>query len=953
MESGAPPLVDAEFAFGPFRLNPRERLLTCDGETVSIGARAMQILLALVDSAAVTLSPSELTARAWPDGAAAVGSLRSHVGTLRRLLGDGQHGVRYIETQIGRGYCFVAPVARSATAKARPRTPSLQGLPPRQGRMVGRASEIRELRGRLDANRCVTIVGPGGIGKTSLALAVAQDLAEEFDRQVAFVDLGALFDSAFTFAALASAIGLPVHVDHPTRSLLAYLSHRRMLLIFDNCEHVIEPASALIESIVQADADIRILATSREALRIESEHVYRLGGLASPPAAPHSTTEDLLTYPAAQLFARCLANNGYPLEPSDVEARLVGHICRKVDGIPLALELAAGRAGPLGLEQTAALLDSRLSLAWSGRRTATARQQTLQATLDWSYALLPEPERLVLSRLSIFVGHFTLEAAQAVVCDGSLDLGDVVAAIDGLAAKSLIATERFKGAPAYRLLEVTRAYAMDRLAAQPETERLQVAKSHACYLCRRIETAQDDHAGEDCAKPAISAELASNLRAALDWAFSPHGDTSLGVRLTVAAIPFWTQMSLIDECRRNVERALSNHSPDCPRDELQDMKLYAALGTTLLNTTAMVAARAAWSSARDIARRLADVDYELRALWAIWTSHFSEREFRAALTVAQQFYDVAANSSDPHDRPAGDRMIGAVLYAMGDMSGARRHTERMLYRRTTSSSRADISRFVVDQKVQARGTLAVILWSQGSVDRARALVRRGTAQAIATAHTISICSFLIHSACPLAFFMGDLAECDRLTAMLREKASQAGMDTWEVWARCLQAVLSIRRGQASSGLRSLEAGLADIRLVPHHPRNTLLRWEAALALGATGEIGRGLAAIDETLAECERSEELWCVAELHRIRGEILRGYDDQDASGAAEHHFRTGIDWALRRAVPSWELRCVMSLGRLLRDQGRGGEARSALTATRSKFTEGFGSHDVIEARRLLAELS
>ena len=163
----------------------------------------------------------------------------------------------------------------------------------------------------------------------------------------------------------------------------------------------------------------------------------------------------------------------------------------------------------------------------------------------------------------------------------------------------------------------------------------------------------------------------------------------------------------------------------------------------------------------------------------------------------------------------------------------------------------------------------------------------------------------------------------------------------------------IKRGEIYEGLRSLEAGLVDLRLMPHHPRNTLLHWEAALALGMTGQVEKGLAEIDQTLAECERSEELWCMAELHRIRGEVLRRSDRHDAAATAELCFRTGIDWALRQAVPSWELRSVMSLSRLLRDQGQRDEALSALAATYSKFTDGFGTCDLIEAKRLLEELA
>ena len=464
-------------SFGPYSLVASERLLTRDGAPVELNGRAYDLLVTLLSRPNEVISKSDLMAEVWPGITVEEGSLRFHVASIRKALGDGRDGARYISTSSGRGYCFVAPVSRSskrsqAVAEVAAGFPHAN-LASRFIRMIGRDDDVLKLSDRLNATRFVTIVGAGGVGKTTVAVAVGHHLLDEFSGAVVFVDLGMLNDPKLVAPAIASMLGLSVQSEDATPSLLAYLRDKRLLLILDTCEHLIETVAELTSLIFTAAPQVHLLATSREVLQVKDEHVYRLDSLACPPEDQGLTAAALLTFPATRLFVeRAVASGAHP-DFSDAEATIVVGICRKLDGMALAIELAARHVESYGLAQTAALLNLRPPLLWHGPRRATPRQKTLQATLDWSYALLSEPERTVLRRLAVLVGHFTLDAALAAATSATLDESVVFGAIDSLVAKSMVATRPIGAVMRYRLLDTTRSYALmisadeDELSAWP------------------------------------------------------------------------------------------------------------------------------------------------------------------------------------------------------------------------------------------------------------------------------------------------------------------------------------------------------------------------------------------------------------------------------------------------------------------------------------------------------
>src|SRR6267143_195898 len=554
---GVSPMDEETFVFGSFRLIPAQRMLLEDEKPLRLGSRALDILVTLVESAGETIGKDRLIARTWPDTVVDEGALRVHVAALRKALGDGRAGKRYIVNNPGRGYSLAAPVARE---QRRPAIAPTNGTAVRGNlqalltRIVGRDDIIVALAAQLIQRRFLTIVGPGGIGKTTVAIAVAETASASYRDGVWFVGLASLADPELVPSAFGATLGISLSSVNPVYGLTAWLRDKHALIVLDSCEHVVGAAAALAEAVLKAAPNVSILTTSREPLRAESESLHRLPALELPSDSVDLSARDALRYSAVQLFNEraSAAADGFALADADVPAIL--EICRRLDGIPLALELAAARVGVFGVRDLAAHLDDRFRLLTAGRRTALPRHQTLGAALDWSYQLLPEEERAVLRRLSVFAGDFPLEAAVAVAADpGSSGIVDRIA---NLVSKSLVTADPRGELAQYRLLDTTRLYALEKLRSSGELQ--QIARRHAEYyraVFRHAEAESESRPQDEWL--AIYGRHLDNLRAGLDWAFSAEGDPQIGVGLAIAAVPLWVQLSLLGECRERVERALA------------------------------------------------------------------------------------------------------------------------------------------------------------------------------------------------------------------------------------------------------------------------------------------------------------------------------------------------------------------------------------------------------------
>jgi predicted ATPase/DNA-binding winged helix-turn-helix (wHTH) protein len=941
----------AGISFGSFHFRPRQQLLL-NGETpVPLGSRAREILAALVERPGQVISKEELIARVWPDTFVEEGNLKVHVATLRRALGDGAGGNRFITNVPGRGYCFVAPViiSDSEGPAPPPRSERVLDAPAPLARMVGRTEVVHSLAEKLPQHRFITIVGPGGIGKTTVALAVARDLAKGFRDGVRFVDFSPLTDPQLVPSALATALGIPLISADSSLGLISHLADKHILLLLDNCEHLIEAIAALAEDVFNGASAAHILATSREPLRVTGERVHRLTALAAPPQSTQLTASEALAFPAVQLFVDRASTGLDPYELTDAEAPAVAEICRTLDGIALAIEIAAVRLETFGVAGLAARLDDRFRLLMRGRRTALTRHQTLSTALDWSHDLLPEVERIALRRLSVFGGYFSIEAAVAILSQADTPASEIVDRVANLVAKSLVSASIDAGTARYRLLDTTRAYAFLKLEESGERDR--VAGWHAEYYRRQLERAEvkwETQLADEWLEE--HRHLIDDVRAALDWSFSPGGDATLGVSLTVAAVPLWFQLLLVSECCGRVETALS--APEASRSPRAEMALYAALAWSLAQTRGSVdKTREARLEVLRIAEALGDVDYQLRAIWGLWAGLLNQSEFREALALARRFRELAARHGFSADLPVGDRMVGYILHLMGDQNGARRHIESMLRNYVAPVTGARIIRFIFDQKVTARCFLARVLWLQGFPDQAARTVEDIVEVAASGEDMLTLCQALVQAACPVGLLVGDLERVDRFVEMLLGYSTRNGLDFWQAYGRCFKGALLVRRGDASEALSLLTAGLAQLRDIQYGVYYNVFLGDFAEASALAGNAEQGLASIGEALERADRQEGRWCSAELLRIKATILLRSRASDAVEQAEACFLASLDIARQQQTLSWELRTATHLARLWRDRGAQERARELLLPVYDRFAEGFETADLRDAREFLSD--
>jgi predicted ATPase/DNA-binding winged helix-turn-helix (wHTH) protein len=954
MAGAATPARDV-ISFGPFSLVVSERLLTREGVAVELGARTLDTLIALVSRPNEIVGKRELLAEVWPDVIVEEGSLRFHIASLRKALGDGEEGARYISTLAGRGYCFVAPVVRTtdrAPVEAKPAAPvpGANYVPARLMRMVGREDGVEMLSEALRASRFVTIVGAGGIGKTTVAIAVTHALRDAFDGAVVFHDLGMQSDPALVAPALASMLGLAVLSGDPVGSLTAYLRDKRLLLVLDNCEHLIDAAADLAAGIFADAPDIHILATSREALRVEGEQVHRLAPLAFPPEDTELTAAEALSFPATQLFVERAAASGVHLELTDADAPIVAEICRKLDGVALAIELAAGRVQAYGLNQTAALLDQRLSLTWQGRRTAPARQQTLQATLGWSYELLSELERSVFRRLAVFVGTFTIEAAAAIVAGADADPAPVFGAIDSLVAKSMVATRQIGAAMRYRLLATNRAYALE---IGDAAERAEVSRRHAAYYCRWLEQTGGDWQGLSTAvERAPHLAALANARLALEWCFGTDGDVEIGIDLAAAAAPVLLAMSLLTECHRWSERALRALG-ETGRAGREEMRLQAALGLSSMFTHGQSEpARAALNRSLAIAEQLGDASNQLQLLGILHMFCLRIGDLKTALDYARRSAAVASSVADPAASALSHSLLGLSLHLAGDLGNARAELEAALRQgpnrpRVGTGATASLG---FDGYNIAGAALARTLWLQGYPDQARERARRAVQDAAGADHPVTLSIALIW-AVSVFFATGDLDMAEQHVDWFIARAEFSSLTPYLAVGRGFKGQLALARGDAAGGVELLRGAREELRAARYELVTTAFGISLVQGLAAVGRGAEGLALMDETIRLVETNGDVSYMPELLRVKGGILLSMPQPDLGGAQDCLGRS-LEWSRRQAAPAWELRTAVDLAGLWAAQGRVEDARSLLRPVFAQFVEGADTADLKAAGRLLASL-
>jgi predicted ATPase/DNA-binding winged helix-turn-helix (wHTH) protein len=951
MVASAPRTRDV-VSFGPFKLVASERLLTKEGAPVELGARALDILISMLSRPNEVVSKRDLLAQVWPDVTVEESSLRVHVAGLRKALGDGEQGARYIATLAGRGYCFVAPVSRSSEPN---NVDSVVGgfphvnLPSRLSRMVGRADDVREVSARLAEARFVTISGAGGVGKTTVAVAVGHDLIAAFSGAAIFVDLGAVSDPRLAAPTVASMLGLSAPTDDATSGLIAYLRNKRILLILDTCEHLIDAVAELASRIFVAAPQVHILATSRETLRVEGEHVYRLDTLACPPDESRLTAAIARSFPATQLFVERAAASGARLDFGDAEAALAASICRKLDGVALAIELAAGRVEAYGLPQTAALLDKSLTRLWQGQRTAPPRQKTLQATLDWSYGLLSELERVVLRRLAVFVGHFTIEAALAVVTSATVDQALVFGAVDSLIGKSMVATHPLGAMMRYRLLDTTRAYVLE--ISADDAELADLAARHARYYRGWLEQAGTEWLTlSSGAQRALHLAGLANVRVALEWCFGVNGNAEIGVGLAAAAVPVFLAMSLLPECHRWSERAILALD-DATRGGVEEMRLQSGLGMALIFTRVHnEVARTAFRRSFAIAEERDDVLTQMLLLGPLHIFHFRIADFKTSLHYARRSSAVAAAIGDPAAIELAHCLTGLSLHYMGDIGGARMELEAAL--RQAPGSQRTLSIYLgLDYYNLAGMALARNLWLQGHPAQAVERARRTIEDAERIDHPVTL-TLVLHWAASVHLWIGDLANAGKLIDRFISCAETYSLGPYIAVGRGLKGELAIRQGDAKSGVEGVQACLEKLHAARYELLTTAFKIAIVRGLAAMGRFDEGLALTDETIGLVDANGDAAFTPELLRLKGSLLLS-KPQPRVADVQSCLAQSLELSRRQGARAWELRTATDLASLLASQGRRENARAILRPVFDQFVEGFDTADLMSAGRLLKTLS
>jgi predicted ATPase/DNA-binding winged helix-turn-helix (wHTH) protein len=943
---GPSPLRGKIASFGPFRLHATERLLEKNGTPLRIGSRALDILITLLEHAPEVVSKRDLIRRVWGQLVVDEVSLRVHVTALRKRLGDRDSSGSHITNVPGRGYCFAGPVTY-AEAEATPRkAPAATPQLPREPLlMVGRDDAIRELTALLKKRRFVSIVGPGGIGKTTVALTLAYRMLSEFQGAVRFLDLAAVEDPRLLASLLASQLGLVAVSDQPLPVILTFLREQRLLLVFDSCEHVIEAIALLTENIFRDAPQVHILVTSQEALRSEGEQVHHLPPLECPPSYVESlTATQALGFPAVQLFVQQVANSGHAFELTDADAPVVAEICRRLDGIALALELAASRVGVYGIQATALLLDKHFRLLWRGRRTALPRHQTLSATLDWSYNLLSRIEQLVLRRLAVFVGSFSLEAALDVVAE-SLDPAQLTETLATLVDKSLVTSDRMP-AMRYRLLDTTRAYAWQKLTESGED--LKIVRRHCEHMIHALE-----QFGATIWAPSSPESIhffvlnLSNLRAALDWSFSDQGDTSLGTKLTGTSASLFFQVGLLPECAAWTGRAIGALDSMSKGTHLE-LELLACFASTVMVTRGNVPdVRTALVRGLDIAERLKAAPMQLYLLHALYKWQIRSGDLRGFRELTGRVETVAKQIADPLADAIAHGFSAVTRFFTGDNREVRRHAEIALTA-PVHLSKLNLASFGHLHRI--RSILARNLWVLGYPEQAMAQAEEAVQEAENLHHPFTLC-YVLMSCVMVPLETGDWERAEELIHRLSTIATKHHLFTYARASVGWRGRLAVSRGDLSRGIELLQTAVAALHEDGYELYRPQLSVALAEGLSKTGQRELAYSTICEAVTWAETRGHILNFIELLRVKGEILTSMSQQDTS-EGEACLQQSLELARRLGLLSLELRAGISLARLWADRAQRNEALELLDPIFKRFSEGFQTRDLVAAANLLQQL-
>jgi predicted ATPase/DNA-binding winged helix-turn-helix (wHTH) protein len=902
--------------------------LLLEGEApVRVGGRALDILIVLVQAAGEMVSHDELMARVWQRVVVDEVSVRVHVASLRRVLRDDGETRRYIVNVPGRGYSFVGE-ARALTLSGAVKSPSRieprqRQLPPLLVQVIGRDAMLGQVLAAVKEQRLVTIAGAGGIGKTTIALAAANNLAAQYRDGARFVDLAPLTDPRHVATQVALALTeAPSAIDEV--ELEDLLADRHLLIVLDNCEHVVQAAAAVAERILLAAPEVRLIATSREPVRAAGEVVLRLSPLALPLEAASLSAQQALAFPAIQLFVQRTASSNAAFELLDADLPIVIDICRRLDGIPLAIEMAAGRVAQLGLRVLLTRLNDRFAVLAKGRRTALPRQQTLRATTDWSYGLLTEDQQAVLRRLSVFAGTFTFDSAVA-VCEDDL-LVDFCDAIDELVLKSLISVDTGDDIARYRLLESTRAYALEKLKNAGEQQA--AFRSHAKHVCNVFERLGADLPPDRALFDVGHGLWFDDIQLATHATFSTLGDPGLGMRLLATTASVWYERSLLNEYQMWAEMALEG-AGDLEQSDVTLMRFWYSLGHCYVHTKGPHPDVArAFARTHELAKRLRNVDIERMALWGLWVERYGSGDYAAALKLARERADLTPRGTAPEAEILSRRMVQWSLHLMGEQESSLKEASVALSLASRIDGHTALDRYQLDPKAAIDSVRSRALWIQGFPDQALEVAANAVQSAESTQDALSLCVSLFGH-CSALLWSGRWDDLERQAGALIDVATERRLGYWKAWGQTFRDAHAYgTEGVVTPRWRNPACGLLQLEMM--------------------ATVGDELLD-DDALVRAEAGKCPWSAPEVIRAYGEkLLRQGTSPEV---AESLFVRSPDMARSSKALSWELRAATSLARYWTSQNRRSDGKTLLTHVLQRYTEGIDTLDVQRARKMLQD--
>jgi predicted ATPase/DNA-binding winged helix-turn-helix (wHTH) protein len=844
-----------------------QRIVVDNGQVKKVGARALDILELLVQARGALVTKDEIMRVVWPRVVVEENNVQVQVNALRKLLGSQRD---LIKTESGRGYRLLSPDHAADVNGDLART-----LLPGPSSLYGRDDALASLISRFNESSTITLTGPGGIGKTRLALEAARSLAASYPGGVIVVDLSSVTDEKFTISAIAAAgaaAGLRKCVPNASLQLLAEaLRGEQRLLVLDNCEHVLAEAARVVSAI--SEVGCSVLATSRAPLRVPNERVFVVSPLAVPES--NATVSEMSRAKVVEFFvARTQAVQPH-FQVTEANVSGICQICRALDGLPLAIELAAARAAVLGIDVVAANLDDRMRLLTGGYRASLPRHQTMRAALDWSYRLLGDIESTLFRKLAVFVGSFSFDAVRYIMKPSNVSDATVLDAFEGLISKSLVTASIDGDTGRFRLLETTRQYALLQLDANGE--RTSACRIHADFL---VEVFQRERATwqskSDTQHMSLFSIELDNIRSALDWAFSSNTEIETGLALAAETLPYLFELSLVGECRERAEIVLRawEGAEQTAADAARLLAVRAALGSSLVYTNGPDSTtRELWHQVYRESSRIGEVRLQTRALWGIWNAHLYGGEPQLALKSADQFYGLARDLGDTTHTLLGMRIRAISLHYLGKQVAARELLESMLRQYDPALHRWNSIGFRIDQGIVSRATLARVLWTLGALDEAERTAQEALRAAIAYGNEMVLCYVLVEALIPICAFNSQSSGASGALELLETTANHMSFQIWsfacEAFGRCRHALAFPSPGS----LLAAELSVSRLTEIGFLAPWSFLVGQLALAYLRAGDRAKADACVTRAIERCEATGEQWFYPELCRIKAEAQRAH--------------------------------------------------------------------------------